>query len=98
MCSGFIVAWAMPVPTLKPEFNKHWVLPPPPPVTVYIRGPNIKGYYIHVISIIQLLVRGGQYPTGTCGGLLQHDASSEALSFWSGLQTCGIYGIEAVNI
>ena len=36
------------------NFPKPWVLPPPPPLTVYIRGP-IKGY----ISIIQLLVSGG---------------------------------------
>ena len=35
------------------------------PVTVYIRGP-IKGYiyiYIYIIVIIQLLKRGGQYPS-----------------------------------
>ena len=36
-----------------------WVLPPPPPVTVYIRGP-IKGYiYNHIVIIIQVLLSGG---------------------------------------
>ena len=40
----------------------HWVLrPPPTPVTVYIRGP-IRAIYNHIIFIIQLLLRGGQYP------------------------------------
>ena len=33
----------------------------PHPVTVYIRGP-IKDYIYHIIFIIQVLLRGGQYP------------------------------------
>ena len=34
------------------------------PVTVYIRGP-IRAIYDHSISIIQLLLGGGQYPKKT---------------------------------
>ena len=48
--------------SIEGTWSLGWVRPPPP-VTVYIRGP-IKGYiytyiYIHIIVIIQLLLRGG---------------------------------------
>ena len=42
--------------------TRDWVLPPPP-VTVYIRGPIIRAIYNNIMLIVQLLLRGGSTET-----------------------------------
>ena len=48
----------------------------PHPVTVYTRGP-LRAIYNHIIHIIQLLPRGGQYPK--CTGFNEGSVSRSRL-------------------